>query len=141
MSKFETEQKLELIRAIRMQNQYDRQTLHRRENILYTGDKGRSELYSLEDTASLNGKYKDKTLNLTDERTFSETGNVISGAKIRLAIAMVLFLAFVYCDVKEIKLAGKSSKELLYILQEDSLHTVTEYLKNTVSVPSLEMRK
>ncbi len=136
MGKFETEQKLELIRAIRMQNQYDRQTLHRRENILYTGAKGRSELYSLEDTAlpALNGNYKEKQVGLTDERNLSETGNFFSGARIRLAIAMVLFLAFVYCDVKELPIGGKTSNELLDMLQEDGLHTAVEIIRETIKL-------
>lgn len=144
MSKYQTEQKLELIRAIRLQNQYDRQILNRHENILYKDPKGRSELYSLEDTAllpAMNGKHKGKTELIRREPKEHEGGGFLSGTRLRLALAMILFLLFVYCDVKGVSPIGKTTDEVLNILQEDSLKRMTENFEDTGIFSSLEMQK
>ena len=53
MSKVSTDKKLELIRTIRMQNQYNRQLFRSRENLVYSDDPSlrHGEIYGLESAA------------------------------------------------------------------------------------------
>lgn len=126
MSKFKTDQKLELIHAIRMQNQYDRQTLRRREGILYDNpvNTRQGEIYGLEEAIlpPVSGKYTGKMYVTDPER---KQGNTSAGSwtgfRIRLALVMILFLGFVYCDVKQVSLAGKTGEQILEMLQENHL--------------------
>lgn len=132
MGKFETDKKLELIRAIRMQNQYDRQTMRQREGILYESpvSHGHGEIYGLEEAVlpAPAGKYSGRLPITGSEQVLKEEGGMLKGFRLRLAIAMILFLAFVYCDVKQVSPAGKSTEQIFHILQEDQLGSVTDYL-------------
>ena len=143
MSKIQTDQKLELVRAIRMQNQFDRQTLRRREGILYhgamTGKQG--ELYSLEEAALSPGNDKYGFImqknGSADEAELS-TGSLLKGMRFRLALAMILFLAFVYCDVKQISFGGRSMEKICEIIREDQITMLTDYFSDRNIMQSLK---
>lgn len=113
MSKVGTDKKLELIRAIRMQNHYDRQLFKSRENFLYSDapSQRHGEIYGLEAYGMDAGAYpaRDGAKDANDKTD----GSLLKGFRVRFAIAMVLFLAFVYCDMKNIKI-GEQSTETLY---------------------------
>lgn len=139
MKHLETEKKLELVRAIRMQNQYDRQLLRKREGILYhhAMPERQGEIFSLEEaTMPISGKYTGKaygtSLQKEDER--KEDKGFLKGVRVRLILAMGLFLAFVYCDVKKINVADKSAQEVLNMLRENQLEMVTENLNIEKSI-------
>ena len=131
MSKVQTDQKLELIRNIRMQNQYDRQILRKREGILYRGEQAdRGEIYSLEETVLLpeNGKYHYFVpKNNQTKEADKESDGWLKGLRVRLLIAMVLFLAFVYCDVKQITFAGKTMENIHEALEENQITKWLDY--------------
>ena len=100
MRKVNTDKKLELIRAIRMQNQYDRQLFRMREGILYsdTPEGKHGELYSLEEPGPP----------MTEEKS-----GALSNFRIRFVIALLLLLSFILCDVKHISF-GREDSESIY---------------------------
>jgi hypothetical protein len=100
MSKVNTDKKLELIRAIRMQNQYDRQLIRMREGIVYSDqpDGKHGELYGLEEPAPSEQTGKSK---------------VLVNFRIRFVIAVLLLLGFILCDVNHITI-GKEDADSLY---------------------------
>lgn len=132
MSRFETDKKLELVRAVRMQNHYDRQLLRRRENILYdTAGMKSGELYSLEAGAVPygNDKYDERYPERIQELQMKGTGSFLKGLRIRFIIAMLLFLGIVYCDSKQVKIADRSVEQILMMMQEDELEKLTDSLQ------------
>lgn len=97
MSKVNTDKKLELVRAIRMQNHYDRQLFRMREGLLYsdTPKLGHGELYSLEAPEKPSGEGKSKSL---------------INFRIRFVIALILLLSFILCDVNHISFGEENSE-------------------------------
>ena len=127
MNKTNTDKKLELIRSIRIQNQYDRQTLRRREGILYDNPVNirQGEIYGLEDAVltPLSGKHGSKQyINTKEGDQTLETGGLLTGFRIRFVLAMVLFLGFIYCDMKQVSVCGINCSEILQMLKEDLLN-------------------
>lgn len=112
MNKVSTNKKLELVKAIRMQNQYDRQLLRLRENFLYSDSSSlrppvkHGELYSLEEDAK----------QTPDEKAAPVAG----GFRIRLVIAMVLLLSFIICDIRQISYEGESAATIFERISEDT---------------------
>ena len=100
MRKVNTDKKLELIKAIRMQNQYDRQLFRMREGFLYSDmpEGKHGELYSLEDAKPPQEEGKSK---------------VLVNFRIRFVIAVFLLLFFIICDVNHISF-GKEDAESIY---------------------------
>lgn len=100
MSKVNTNKKLELIKAIRMQNQYNRQLFRSREGFLYSDEPklGHGELYGLEMPEKETGQGQDK-----------ENVNVFGSFRIRFAIALVLLFFFILCDVNHISYEGENT--------------------------------
>lgn len=96
MSKVNTDKKLELIRAIRMQNQHDRQLIRMREGIVYSDlpEKKHGELYGLEEAVLPSQPEKSKTL---------------VNFRIRFVIAVVLLLCFILCDVNHISFGNEDA--------------------------------
>lgn len=115
MSKVGTDKKLELIRAIRMQNNYDRQLFRSRENFLYSDSPSQrhGEIYGLEAAA-----YPVPSAPPADEKT---DGSLLKGFRLRFIIAMVIFLAFVYCDLRGISIAGKSTDTLYQMIVDSQM--------------------
>lgn len=99
MSKVTTNKKLELVKAIRMQDQYNRQLFRSREGFLYSDDPlvKRGELYSLE----------------AEERPAApEAGKVFSSFRIRFVIAVVLLAVFILCDINHLDYEGENTDTL-----------------------------
>lgn len=127
MNKTNTDKKLELIRSIRIQNQYDRQTLRRREGILYDNPTiiKQGKIYGLEDAAitpSISGKFSSKHyINTNESEQVIESRGLWTSLRIRLVLAMALFLSFVYCHMKQVSVWGINCSEILQMLQENWL--------------------
>ena len=100
MRKVNTDKKLELIKAIRMQNQYDRQLFRMREGFLYSDmpEGKHRELYSLEEPTPPQEEGKSKAL---------------INFRIRFVIAILLLLSFILCDVNHISF-GKEDADSIY---------------------------
>lgn len=100
MNKIDTEKKLELIRSIRNQNQYDRQLMRMREGILYSDTPSikREELYGMENPASTAGQTKGKSF-----RSF----------RIRFALALVCLVAFILCDINHLSFGEENTDTIL----------------------------
>lgn len=128
MQKVDTDKKLELVRMVRMQNHYDRQTLKSRENLLYSMPGAKpGEIYGLEATAM------PLTENL-GQRTHAERGSekksVLKGFRIRFVFAMVLFLSFVYCDRQNVSIGTLTTDTLFQkIIESESFSTLREFMK------------
>lgn len=112
MSKVNTDKKLELIKAIRMQNHYDRQLFRMREGLLYsdTPEYRHGELYSLEAPEKPASEGKSKSL---------------VSFRIRFVIALVLLLSFILCDVNHISFGKENS------------NTFFERMKNSMDIEEL----
>ena len=100
MRKVNTDKKLELVKAIRMQNQYDRQLFRMREGFLYSDiPEGRhGELYSLEAPVQPSNEGNSKSL---------------VNFRIRFVIAIILFIIFILCDVNHVSF-GKEDADTFY---------------------------
>lgn len=113
MNKVNTDQKLELIRSIRMQNQHDRNLCRERERLLYgNGTIEKGELYSTENAITLPG---------ADAVIFppkKETG-FLTGFRIRLFIALVLFGVFIFLDRSQIDLNGVSTGDFYKLITQN----------------------
>ncbi len=96
MGKVDTNKKLELVKAIRMQNQYNRQLFRSREGFLYSSPAEglHSELHMLE-----------------NEQSIPEEGTDTSGSsfRFRFMIAMALLLFFVLCDINHLSYGGETT--------------------------------
>ncbi len=104
MSKVSTDKKLELIRTIRMQNQYNRQLFRSRENLIYSDDPSvrHGEIYGLE---SMSYPIKEEPARIKNANNNPDSGSgIFRSFRIRFLIAMGLFLAFVYCDIRDIRI-------------------------------------
>lgn len=123
MSKVGTDKKLELIRAIRMQNHYDRQLFRSRENFLYSDNPSQrhGEIYSLEAYGMDAGAYPAADGSLQKTANDKTDGSLLKGFRVRFVIAMVLFLAFVYCDMRNIKIGGQSTETLYQMILDTQI--------------------
>ena len=140
----ETDKKLELIHAIRMQNQYDRQLLRRRESILYDQPvRERGEIYGAEDTVmSVAGNYGGKYSGEADrEDAITKSRSLFYGLRFRLVIAMVLFLGFVYCEVKQVCIGDRSMEDIFVIMQENRFERLTDSLDFFANTAITEKQK
>lgn len=112
MSHINTDQKLQLVHTIRMQNQYNRMKCREREQLLYGRSYGndRPELYGTESAMSLPVAGEAE---IPDKK-----GGVFSGFRLRFLLAAALFAAFIYLDKNEISVFGKNSFDLFVSLTE-----------------------
>lgn len=111
MSRVNSDKKLELIRTIRMQNQYNRIKCRERESFLYgippSGNK--RELYSTEAAVgTIPGEIAEPV----------KGGGFLSGFRIRFFIALILFSTFIYLDKNHISIFGKTTFDLFVSLTE-----------------------
>lgn len=121
MSKVSTDKKLELIRTIRMQNQYNRQLFRSRENLIYSDEPSsrHGEIYGLEAAAY---PVKEDLSQLKNTNNNPEAGNgIFRSFRIRFLIAMGLFLAFVYCDIRDIRIGSVTTDYLYQIMNENEI--------------------
>ncbi|MBD5455877.1 MAG: hypothetical protein HDR23_05290 [Lachnospiraceae bacterium] len=112
MSHINTDQKLELVRTIRMQNQYNRMKCRERESFLYGKPlpHDRKELYSAEAAMSFPAQ--------PEIMEPEKSGGLLTGFRIRFLIALVLFSVFIYFDKNDISILGKNTFELFVSLTE-----------------------
>lgn len=131
MSKVSTDKKLELIRTIRMQNQYNRQLFRSRENLVYSDDPSlrHGEIYGLE-SAAYPVKEDLSQLKNANHNPESEKG-FFRGFRIRFLIAMGLFLVFVYCDIRDIRLGSVTTDYLYQIINENEM--IPEFIGGIIS--------
>ncbi|MCM1125101.1 MAG: hypothetical protein NC429_01385 [Lachnospiraceae bacterium] len=121
MSKVSTDKKLELIRTIRMQNQYNRQLFKSREDLIYSDDPSlrHGEIYGLESAAY---PVKEDAVRMKSTVDKPESGSgMFRSFRIRFLIAMGLFLAFVYCDIRRIPIGSVTTDDLYRIINEDQI--------------------
>lgn len=121
MSKVSTDKKLELIRTIRMQNQYNRQLFKSRENLIYSDDPSlrHGEIYGLE---SMTYPVKEDPMRLKAVNEKPDTGSgIFRSFRIRFLIAMGLFLAFVYCDIRDVRIGSVTTDYLYQIINENEV--------------------
>lgn len=110
MGRVNTEKKLELIKSIRMQNQYNRQLFRSREGFLYGDDPAvkKGELYALE----------------AEEKTETpDRGKVYGSFRIRFVVAAILLGAYILCDVNQISYLGEDTASLLGRITSNSSFT------------------
>lgn len=119
MGKVNADKKLELIRTIRMQNQYNRQLFRSRENLIYSDDPSarHGEVYGLESVAYPVSQPVIRGGNEKQEAG----GGILKGFRLRFIIAMGLFLAFVYCDIRNIQIGSVSTDYLYRIINENEI--------------------
>lgn len=105
MNRVNTDKKLELIKAIRMQNHYDRQLFRMREGFLYSDspqyrhkEYGNGELYSLE---------------APEKSVPEERSRTLTGFRIRFVLAVLLLISFILCDVNHISF-GKMDADTFF---------------------------
>lgn len=110
MSRVNIDKKLELVRTIRMQNQYNRMKCRERESLLYgiAPPEHKGELYSAEAAAGI----------IQGELQPPVKGGFLTGFRIRFVIALILFSVFIYLDRNNISLLGKNTFDLFISLTE-----------------------
>lgn len=112
MSRIHTDQKLQLVRAIRMENQYNRMKCREREQLLYgrSPEADKRELYGAETAISLQA---------AGENVLPvKKSGVFSGFRLRFLLAVVLFSVFIYLDKNELSVLGKNTFDLFVSLTE-----------------------
>ncbi|MBP3603666.1 MAG: hypothetical protein J6J79_05930 [Lachnospiraceae bacterium] len=106
MANITPEQKLELIRSIRMQNQYNRNQCRERERFLYgTAPVIKSELYGAEMTAAMS----------VNDIPYSKTDinpPAFKGFRIRFFIAILIIGIFIFCEKNSVTLFHMSMEEI-----------------------------
>ena len=117
-------QKLELIRMIRMQNQTNRYECRERERFLYGNNQNREqdkELYGTELTNAVDG-YRNKHLGIEVEKVSAKDTIMLNGFRIRFALAVILMALFIYLDRTDQRVFGKTMEE------------VSDYLTGNISI-------
>ena len=112
--KVSTEQKLALIRTVRMQHQYNRNQCRERERIIYGQYKTKSELFASENSMALSPAMKTDAEGLSFPKT-----SFFSGFRLRFLLAACLFVLYLFADNKQIELFQKDTGEILQLLQEN----------------------
>lgn len=113
MNHISTDQKLQLVHTIRMQNQYNRMKCREREQMLYgispVDDK--RELYSTETAMSFP---------VTGEKPIpGKKSRILTSFRFRFLIALILLSGFIYMDKNEISLLGKNTFDIFSFLTEN----------------------
>ncbi len=123
MGNIDTDRKLELVRTIRLQNQYNRQQCRSRQQLLYSNEpyQGKGEIYGLESAVMPVSEGINRKINTKTNMEKEQGSTLLKGFRIRLVIAMLLFLAFVFCDVKGIRLGKESMNNLFERMTETDL--------------------
>ena len=112
MNHISTDQKLQLVHTIRMQNQYNRMKCREREQLLYgiSPSNDRRELYSAETAMSLP---------VTGEKPISsKKSRILTGFRLRFLIALILLSCFIYLDKNEISLFNINTFDIYAFMTE-----------------------
>lgn len=108
MSKVSSDQKLALVRSIRMQSDYNRNQCRERERFLYGYQPVQSkerEIYGTEMTAVLDKGADEMAVRQKEP-------SMLGGFRIRFLIAVVLLGLFIYMDKSQITLFEMSTDEI-----------------------------
>lgn len=114
MSKVNADKKLELIKAIRLQNQYNRQLFRSREGFIYSDEPvdRQRELFSLE---------------AEEKPRIPDNGKVYGSFRIRFVIAVFLLFMYILCDMNHISYKGENTDTLFGRMTSN--FSVTELLE------------
>lgn len=112
MNRTSAEQKLQLIRQIRSRYREDRNDMYNRERILY----GRSDP-------------PDDSMFSEDEGEFTAPEAPVSGFRLRLLLAALLFAALVAMDVNEIQIAGITTDTILEVISVDYESRIDQWME------------
>ena len=105
-------QKLELVKMIRMQNQSNRNECRERERFLYgypASSEYHGEIYGTEMTAVAEG-------NMRKEKKIPKETFLLSGFRLRFLLAVILMALFIYMDKTESSFFGKTMEEIAFYL-------------------------
>lgn len=116
MGKISANQKLELVRMVRMQHQFNRNECRERERFLYGKSSypvTKGEIYGAESTTYLPGR--------EDVMPGYEKDKLFTGFRIRFFFAVVLFGVFIFLDKNQIAIYGTTTADLFQMMLQ-SLH-------------------
>ncbi len=113
-SKISTEQKLALIRTVRLQQQYNRSRCREREKILYGKTIAENELFASEERMTLSPVIKAESPGIFQQKSF-----FWSGVRMRFFLALILFVIYLFADRNQTEILQKDSNELRYMIQEN----------------------
>ncbi len=116
MTKISSEQKLALVRTIRMQSDYNRNQCRERERFLYGYPSAvkthQREIYGAEVSSALNGG--EKEIELCAKET-----PMLGSFRFRFVIAAILFGIFIYMDKTQTSLFEISTDEIVSYITAD----------------------
>lgn len=111
------EKKMELARHIREENIGNRLKLRQREHILY----GKESPMPLYDKGLLSGEESFSGYGNT-QNSENMPGNATGGFKYRMALSVLLFVAFLLCDTRDSKILSYSTNDVYDMIVADSFH-------------------
>lgn len=111
------EKKMELARHIREENIGNRLKLRQREHILY----GRESPVPLYDKGLLSGEESFPGYG-NAENGENIPGGATGGFKYRMALSVLLFVAFLLCDTRDSKILSYSTNDVYDMIVADSFH-------------------
>ena len=113
-SKISTEQKLALIRTVRLQQQYNRNRCREREKILYGKSIADSELFASESDMNISPALGQ------EYHTFSTSQSPFwSSVRMRFLMATILFVIYLFADKNQTQFLQKDSNDIRYMIQEN----------------------
>lgn len=112
-----TGKKLELVRAVRMQNQYNRNLCKERERLIYGTQPVRGELYASESSIALR---EHPVISREHEEERHTESTFFSGFRLRFFCAAVLLFLFILIDIRQIPLLEMESEDILKLLTESA---------------------
>lgn len=118
MNRTTTEQKLQLIQQIRSRYRENRHDMYNREQILY----GRSSYAPDDEVFS------------EDEGEITEPEAPLSGFRLRLFLAALLFVALIVMDINKLQIAGITSDQIMEVISVDYESRLEQWME-TYSVP------
>ena len=124
MGQIGTDRKLELIRRVRMEQHQNRNTLSNREYLLYGKPRPQPvrELHSLEAVADDTLPWNNDTLDRNSLRSF----------KMRLVIAVVLFVLYIFIDQANINIIGVDAAKI-HEMVNDGFEWFTELFVDLIN--------
>ena len=108
-----TDKKLRLIQSIRAENMDNRMKIRQRENFLYGNNMNNMPpLLNKGESMYMGDPYR-------DAENPEEVTHVTNTFKVRMAAAIILFVAFLLCDVGNYKVWGYSMNDICGLISED----------------------
>ncbi len=111
--KISTDRKLELMKTVRMQNQYNRNQCRERERLLYGMAGGKSELFASQSCGIALSPHVQAD---ADSMPLFQN-HFLSGFRLRFVLSMLLFGLFIWADVQQITFLEQTTQTLFSLLQ------------------------